>query len=133
MAKEVYTQREITLQDGRDVVLKPLPIARLRRFMKAWGDFTNVTSEEEGFNVFINCSGIALENNYRNDFDTLKASKEEQEEGEYLSPEYKNYLEETLDLDTIYIVLEVCGGLKLNDPKLLEAAEAALRDQAGTN
>lgn len=133
MAKEVYTQREITLQDGTDVVLKPLPIARLRRFMKSWGDFINVKSEEEGFNIFINCAGIALENNYRDKFDTLKASKEEQEEGEYLSPEYKAYLEDTLDLDTIYIILEVCGGLKLNDPKLLEAAEQALRDQAGTN
>lgn len=115
------------------MVLKPLPIARLKRFMKAWGEFSNVKSEEEGFDIFINCAGIALENNYRDKFDTLKANKEEQEEGEYLSPEYKDYLEDTLDLDTIYLVLEVAGGLKLNDPKLLEAAEAALRDQAGTN
>lgn len=134
MATTVYTQEEITLQDGKDVLLKPLPIGRLRRFMAAWSKFSEAESDDEGFNVFINCAGIALEENYKGVFDTLKASKDEQEAGEVLSAEYKEYLENTLDLDTIYKVLEVTGGLKLNDPKVMEAVmEAAAREQAGTN
>jgi hypothetical protein len=130
VATHVYKQEEITLQDETVVVLKPLPIAKLRRFMEAWGKFGDVTNEEEGFNVFVNCAGIALESNYKGKFDSLKASKDESEAGEFLSAEYKEYLEETLDLDSIYKILEVCGGLKLNDPKLMEAAEEILREQA---
>lgn len=124
MANKVYKQEEITLQDGTDVVLKPLPIGRLRRFMEAWEGITKVKDDAEGFDVFINCAGIALEDNYKGKFDALKASKEEKEAGEFLSAEYREYLEDTLELDSIYKILEVAGGIKLNDPKLLEVAES---------
>lgn len=124
MATAVYKQEEITLQDGKDVVLRPLVIGRLRRFMDAWQEFAKAENDSDGFNVFINCAGISLEHNFKGDFDSMKANKEEQEKGEFLSAEYKEYLEEVLDLDTIYKVLDVCGGVKLNDPKLLEAAAA---------
>ena len=123
MATTVYRQVEISLQDGTDVVLKPLAIGKLRRFLEAWGKFSEVEDEIGGFNVFVNCAGIALEDNYKGKFDALKATKEEKEAGEFLSAEYKEYLEDTLDLETIYEILDVCGGIKLNDPKLLEAAE----------
>lgn len=132
MATTVYNQEEITLQDGTDVVLKPLPIGRLRRFMDAWGKFSDVEDEEGGFTVFVNCAGIALENNYKGKFDALKADGAAKEKGEFLSEEYKEYLEDTLDLDTIYKILDVCGGIKLNDPKLLEAAETLANQEDGT-
>lgn len=125
MATTVYKREEITLQDGTEVTLKPLPIGRLRRFMAAWQKFAEAEKDDDGFDVFINCAGIALEDNFKGKFDALKATKEEKENGEFLSEEYKEYLEDTLDLDTIYKVLEVTGGLKLNDPKLMEAALAA--------
>lgn len=123
MASQVYTQEEISLQDGTDVVLRPLVIGRLRRFMKAWEKISGIDDEAEGFEVFVNCAGIALENNFKGKFDTLKATVDQQKNGEFLSPEYKEYLEDTLDLDTIYKVLDVCGGLKLNDPNLIALAE----------
>ena len=128
MATAVYKQEEITLQDGKDVTLRPLAIGRLRRFMTAWQEFSKAEDDNDGFTVFINCAGISLEENFKGDFDALKASKDEQEKGEFLSEEYKEYLEEVLDLDTIYKILEVCGGIKLNDPKLLEAAQALNQD-----
>ena len=129
MANEVYKKVEITLQDGTDVLLKPLPIGRLRRFLEAWDDSAKADPDDNGFGIFINCAGIALEDNFKGKFDALKASKSEQEEGERLSPEYKEYLEDTLDLDTIYKILEVCGGIDLKDPKLLEAALEMQRAQ----
>ena len=129
MADKAFAEKSIQLQDGTDVVLKPLVIARQRRFMDAWDKIAEVKEGEPGFEVFINCCGIALEENFKGKFDALKADKEEADAGEFLNHEYKDYLENTLDLDTIYVVLEVCGGIKLNDPKLIEAA----MEQLGQN
>lgn len=128
MATVVYKQEEITLQDGTDVVLRPLAIGRLRRFMEAWATFDKLEDGDDGFDIFINCAGIALEDSYKGKFDSLKASKDERENGEFLSAEYKEYLEDTLDLDSIYRIIEVCSGIKLNDPKVIQAAEAAVEE-----
>ena len=135
MATKVYNQEVIGLQDDKEVTVRPLPIGRLRRFMDAWAKFADVTNDDEGFGVFINCAGIALEHEFKGVFDSLKASAAESEQGEFLSAEFKEYLESVLDLDTIYKVLELAGGLKLNDPKLVEAAMAAVAEAeaAGTN
>lgn len=128
MATEVYKKKEITLQDGTEVLLRPLPIARLRRFMRAWENMgeVDVDAGEDGFTVLINCAGISVEDTFKKlgKFDAVKASADEQQKGEFLSPEYKEYLEDVLDIETIYEILDVCGDLKLNDPKLLEAIQA---------
>lgn len=131
MATEVYKKKEITLQDGTDVLLRPLPIARLRRFMKAWEAMQEIDadSDDDGFTVLINCAGISLEDTFKKSgkFDSgVKATAEQQEQGEFLSPEYKEYLEDVLDIETIYEILDICGDLKLNDPKLQEAIQSQL-------
>lgn len=123
MAKQVYTTEDITLQDGTDVTLKPLAIALLRRFMNAWREFENVDgNEDDGFDVFVNCAGIGLSQNFKDKYDELWPTAEQKKKGMHLNPEYKEYLEGVLDLDSIYKVLDVAGGIKLNDPKLMEAA-----------
>jgi hypothetical protein len=129
MAKTVYDSVDITLQDDKQVTLVPLAIGRLRKFMKAWQEFANIETEDDAFDIYINCCGIALEKDFREQFEgkTLDSEK-------VLTDDYREYLEEVLDMDTIYKVLEVTGGLKLNDPKLLEAAEEAARQaQVGKN
>lgn len=125
MATTVYEQTEIALQDGTRVTLKPLAIGRLRRFMKVWESFKDVTDENDiSLDIFVECSGIALEGELSdvvpNRFDNKK-----------MTEEYREYLEEVLDMDTIYKIMEVCGGMKLNDPNLLAAAQAAV--EAGTD
>lgn len=122
MATQAYTAREVALQDGKDVILRPLPIGRLRRFMAAWEKIKDLGEGDDGFDIFLNCSGIALEHEFKGTFDSLKATADEQKDGEFLSEEYKTYLEDVLDLETIYVILDVAGGIKLNDPKLVEAA-----------
>lgn len=127
MATEAYDTVELTLQDGTDVVLKPLNIARLKRFMKSWQRFKELDLENDelgAFDLYIDCAGIALESNLAHKYETKGEGED------FLNPKYKEYLEETLDMDTIFKILEVCGGLKLNDPNLLEAVARA---QAGTN
>lgn len=130
MATRAYRVEELTLQDDTDVVVKPLPIGPLRRFMDAWKQVQDLKTDDDGFYIYINCCGIALEKNFAPDgkFEdadrkhNLRATAEESAEGEFLSPKYKEYLEEVLDIDTIYVIMEVAGGIKLNDPKLMEAA-----------
>lgn len=117
MAKTVYDSVDITLQDGREVTLVPLAIGRLRRFMKAWGEFANIENEDQAFDIYINCCGVALEKAVSGEFEKTADSEK------VITDDYREYLEDVLDMDTIYKVLEVCGGLKLNDPKLLAEAE----------
>jgi hypothetical protein len=128
LAKTVYDAVDITLQDGREVTLTPLAIGRLKLFMKAWGEFAEIKTEDDAFDIYINCCGIALEKSVADKFDKTRDSEK------VITDDYREYLEDVLDMDTIYKILEVCGGLKLNDPKLLEAAEkAALEAAAGKN
>ena len=129
MAKTVYDSVDITLQDGREVTLVPLAIGRLRRFMKEWGEFANIKDEDDAYDIYINCCGIALEKAVAEDFEVTKDSEK------VLTDEYREYLEDVLDIDTIYKILEITGGLKLNDPKLLEEVErqAAAAQAAGLN
>jgi hypothetical protein len=127
LATTVYEQVDIALQDGTTVTLKPLAIGRLRRFMKAWERFKEVTEDNDiSLDVFIECSAIALEAELsevvENRFDGKTKS---------ITEEYREYLEEVLDMDTIYKIMEICAGLKLNDPNLLAAAQAAV--EAGKN
>jgi hypothetical protein len=44
----------------------------------------------------------------------------------------KGWLEDTLDMQTVYKIIEVCGGVKLNDPKMLERVMEQM-EAAGTS
>ena len=137
MANTVYETTEIELSDGTEVTLKPLNIARLRRFMAAWDGMKDVEpGSNESLDVFLNCAGIGLEDELskvealQGRFTTTKGKN-----GKVLDPKYQEYLEDVLDLDTIFLVLKVTGGLDLQDPKLVQAAINALtetKDEAGT-
>jgi hypothetical protein len=95
--------------------------------MAAWKEFANLETEEQAFDIYINCCGIALSRDFKEKFEkTLDAET-------VVTEQYREYLEGVLDMDTIYEVLDVCGGLKLNDPKLLEEAQKIAAEQAGTN
>lgn len=136
MASRVYNVENIILQDDKEVVLRPLPIAPLRRFQESWNRIIDLPDGDDGFDVFIDCCGIALEKNYKGEFVSLRPTKEEADSGSVLSAEYKEYLEETLELDTIYKILDVCGGVKFGDPKLLAEAEKAMekaQEELGKN
>lgn len=131
MATAVYDEQDVLLQDNTEVTLKPLPIGQLRRFMAAWKEMANLKGdtddekEEYSYTVFINCSGIALENQF---IALEKFPKTRGVGKDPLSKEYRDYLEQVLDMETIYKIMEVCGGLKLNDPNLLAALTQETQD-----
>lgn len=109
MATTVYSVENIELQNGAPVVLKPLNIKKLRLFNEKMKDFNRAPdqeplSEDEALDVLIDLCAICLSGQV----DT----------GD------RDALEEALDIDTIYKVIEVCGGIKLNDPNLIAMAQA---------
>ncbi len=128
IATTVYNEETISLQDKTEVTLRPLAIGRLRRFMKVWEGFKTVDTEDEdaSLNIFVQCAGIAIEDSFKEKFDKTWT-------GDSLTEEYLTYLEDVLDMDTIYKILDVCGGLKLNDPNLTAAAARAAAEAVGKN
>lgn len=149
MATEVYNKETIQLQDGREVTLKPLTIKHLRKFMAAWRSvgeeltFSDDMSEddkieasrEHEYDVFVTVAGIALEKEIFDDVtkDVVAGDDETKAQVEERKREvYKDYLEDTLDMETIFKVIEICAGMKLNDPNLLAVAAANLAE-GGTN
>lgn len=107
MATTVYNVEEIQLQNGAKVTLKPLTIKELRKFMEAIRKTAEVKSEEETLTVLIDACAVALEKQLP---DLVKNRDE---------------LEDALDVPTINRILEVCGGIKMDDPNLLAAAVLA--------
>lgn len=107
LATTVYNVEEIQLQNGQTVKLKPLSIKELRKFMEAIQKTANVTTEGETLTVLIEACAIALEKQ----LPELVQDKEA--------------LEDALDVPTMNRILEVCGGIKLDDPNLLAAAVLA--------
>ena len=107
MATTVYSVEEITLQDGSTAKLKPPSIKELREFMKALQGAADSTSETETLNVLIDAVAVAL----KKQLPDLVADRDA--------------LEDALDVPTINRILEVCGGIKMDDPNLLAAAVLA--------
>lgn len=135
MATEVYTTETIRLSDEEEVVLRPLPISKLRKFMRLWSEHISKVTEkfkenedagtvsyseadltDAQYDVFIKMCALGLESQLK---------------GEKTEKQFLAYLEDTLDEPTIYKILEATGGLKLgnNDPNLQTPNQAG----AGTN
>ena len=107
LATTVYNVEEITLQNGATAKLKPLSIKELRKFMVAIQRTGDATTEDETLDILIDACAVALEKQ----LPELVANRD--------------LLEDALDVPTINRILEVCGGIKLDDPNLLAAAVLA--------
>ena len=106
MATSVYEVVEVELLDGTKVSMKPLKISLLREFMK---EFQKISDEKiaedniKSMDLLLSCAAIAMKQ-----YNAELATKEK--------------LEEVIDLPTVYKVIEVAAGIKLNDPNALAAA-----------
>ena len=109
MATTVYDVEEIKLQNGATVKLKPLTIKELRKFMEVIQKTADVKTEDETLDILIDACAVALEKQ----LPELVADRDA--------------FEDVLDVPTINRILEVCGGIKMDDPNLL--AQAALAGQ----
>lgn len=118
MATEVYTTEIVRLLDETEVELRPLPISKLRKFMRIWSEHVadmqqKVQAVENGdatefkeadlsdaqFDVFIKLCSFGLESQLK---------------GERTDKQFLSYLEDVLDEKTIYRILDRTGGLNLS-------------------
>lgn len=106
MATKVYEVVEVELMDGTVISMRPLKISLLRDFMKEFqkiGEEEIATDNVKSMDVLLKCAAIAMKQ-YDDKLSTAKV------------------LEEVVDLPTIYKIIEVASGIKLNDPNLMAAA-----------
>jgi hypothetical protein len=104
LANKVYETYEIELQNGTVVTLKPLSIKKLREFMNVMKKLDGSLEEDAAVNTLLDAAAIAI----KSSAPELATNREE--------------LEDALDMPTIMKIVEVCGGIKMDDPNLLAAA-----------
>lgn len=108
MATKVYETIELELQDGTVVTVKPLNLKTLRLVMKEWQKIAEIQNEDDFLDILVKCTSIAMS---------------------HLAPEKADSVEEDIDLQTMYKILEISADIKLNDPNLAATA----RDHLGKN
>jgi len=122
MANTVYTVEEYELQDGSLVTLKPANIAVSRKgheLINKLGQNPEVAEgepepeEQDDIHQLLDIVCLCLKRQ-RPEFETIDKNGKK-------VPNYE-VMEELFDLDTAFKVIEIELGVKLNDPKLLEAA-----------
>jgi hypothetical protein len=108
MATQIYETVDVELMDGTSITLRPLKLSLLREFMKEFqkiGDEKIAEDNIKSMDLLLNCSVIAMKQYNPDLADKAK-------------------LEDVIDLPTVYKVIEVAAGIKLNDPNALAAALA---------
>lgn len=106
MSTNIYDTAELELEDGTTIFIKPLPIKQLKKFMEVIRelDSENISTEEQAMDIFIKASMVCIEKSYPE----IGLNREK--------------FEDSVNIPTMMKILEICGGLKLNDPNLLGAA-----------
>jgi len=121
LASTVYASEDILLQDDTQVTLKPLSIKGLRKFMDKMSEFENVNDENEGMDLLVDAAAICLMKTHPQYWDKTKENKKGERVGGFAEE-----FEDVVDMPTVYKILDVCGGGKLNDPNLVAAAMEAV-------
>jgi hypothetical protein len=109
-AQNIYEVTIVPLQDDTTVELKPASIKLLKAGNKQLERLGDATNTDETLDVLLDTVIVLLK----------------RQRPELADPETgKELAEDLFDLDTVYKVIEVMLGVKLNDPKLIEAAMRA--------
>lgn len=107
--QNLYEVITVALQDGSTVELKPASIALLKRGQAQLDRLGDAKTTEETLDILLDVCVVLLK----------------KQKPELADPENRELVEDLFDLDTVYKVVEVFLGVKLNDPKLVEAAMRA--------
>jgi hypothetical protein len=96
MATKIYESGFIELIDGTILHITPLKIVYLRDFMDEFSNFGKAQSEEETMDILLICGAIAMKQYY---------------------PEIatKEILEDSIDMDTLYDLLDFSAGIQLKN------------------
>ena len=96
MATEIYTADVITLIDGTEIEIGPLKIKYMREFMRLFEGVKSSSDDMEAIDNLVLCTVAMMKQFY---------------------PSIKNIedLEDSMDLPTVYKILDVAAGIKIKD------------------
>jgi len=97
MATEVYNKDNIFLIDGTELEIIPLKIKYLREFMIAFDEVKNAVTDDEAIGKLTECVRICMKQFYPQISKTVED------------------VEDNIDLPTIYQILDICAGIKINE------------------
>jgi len=106
MATKIYDTKKISLVDDRIIVAAPLKIKYLREFLETFETIKEAKTDDDSISVLAKCALIAMQQYYP----SIKTIED---------------LEDNLDLPTIYEVIDIAAGIKIN-----EKSEDTVKDQA---
>lgn len=97
MATKVYEIDMIEFIDGTEIEIKPLKIKYLREFMEVFDLMYMAKNDEQAIRILAECARVCMKQFYP----SIKTIEE---------------LEDSLDLPTIYRILDIAAGIKINNP-----------------
>jgi hypothetical protein len=98
MAKTVFERSSITLIDGTDVELGPLKISFLRKFMDVFDLIKFAKNDDQALTILSECATICMRQHY-----PIINTRED--------------LEDLVDVATVYKILDLCAGIKIDPDK----------------
>jgi hypothetical protein len=107
MATNVYQSKNINLINGTEIEIIPLKIKYLREFMEAFEYVKSSKNDDEAIDFLVECVRISMKQFYP------EISKN------------KSDIEDNLDMPTIYTILDISAGIKIN-----QKSEETVKDQA---
>lgn len=107
MATEIYKIETIKLVDGTELEIVPLKIKYLREFMLTFDAIRVTKNDQEAILVLSECTRVCMKQYYPSISKTIED------------------IEENLDLPTVYKILNVAAGIKVD-----KKSEESVKDQA---
>jgi hypothetical protein len=106
MATKIYDTKKISLVDGRVIVAAPLKIKYLREFLEIFDNIKLSKTDDESISTLVKCALITMQQ-YCPSIKTI------------------DDLEDNLDLPTIYEIIDIAAGIKIN-----QKSEETVKNQA---
>jgi len=106
MATEIYESDYISLIDGTQIYITPLKIKYLRQFMKQFENVGKAKGDDQAIGELAKCALITMQQYYPN----IKTIEQ---------------LEDSIDLSTIYKILDIAAGIKID-----KDSKEKVKDQA---
>jgi hypothetical protein len=107
MATTIYNSQNILLFDNTELEIIPLKIKYLREFMVAFEGIKNTSNDDEAIDILLECVRICMKQYYPQISNSIFA------------------VQDNIDLATMYIILDVAAGIKIN-----KKSEEPVKDQA---
>jgi hypothetical protein len=106
MATKVYDTKKISLIDESVIIAAPLKIKYLREFLETFEEIKDAETDDESVAILAKCALVAMQQ-YCPSIKTIEE------------------LEDSIDLPTVYEIIDIAAGIKIN-----EKSENTVKNQA---